>query len=184
MPTPLSRPTIKQVLASYPAPPFSFVFPHFLTVSRYGKWTVKKMAKLISIPGRRPDDTRTCRTQEIVSACLPCVLFSYRPTYSLIKRDSSVSIVTTPRAERHPCNGRVFLCVTASVCLETHPATFSFHTGGDATMREADHSHPSIAEVTNVWSYTSKPLVFVTWYRYLYGRPTKCFFLCCLVQAL
>ena len=32
---------IKEVLASHPAPPFSFVFPHFLIqqISRYGNWT-------------------------------------------------------------------------------------------------------------------------------------------------
>jgi len=38
----LTTRVIKQVPASYPAPTFSFTFPHFLTphISRYGKWTV------------------------------------------------------------------------------------------------------------------------------------------------
>ena len=38
----LTTHAIKQVPASYPAPTFAFVFPHFLTpqISRYGKWTL------------------------------------------------------------------------------------------------------------------------------------------------
>jgi len=45
---PLTSSATKQVLASYPAPPFPFAFPHFRTsqITRYVNWTVLRRTEV------------------------------------------------------------------------------------------------------------------------------------------
>jgi hypothetical protein len=49
-----------------------------------------------------------------------------------------------------------------------HPASYSMVTGisfkgAKRLRRDADHSHPSSALVTNEWSYTSAPPIHPSW---------------------
>jgi len=84
-------------------------------------------------------------------------------------RNSSVSIITRPRAGRPVFGLEIFQFATASrpALRPTHPPiqwVRLLFPGVKRPEREADHSPPSSTKVKNAWSYTSThPYVCMTW---------------------
>jgi hypothetical protein len=117
-------------------------------------------------------------------------------SYNIKIRNSSVGIALgcglNDRGSRvrFPAGLGIFLFTTASRTalgftqppIQWVPGVLSL--GVKRPGREADHSHPSSAEVKNAWSYTSTPqYVFLAWCLVKH-RDTFTFYLICFVPYL
>jgi hypothetical protein len=97
--------------------------------------------------------------------------FLCRSAYSLMNRGISVNIASRPRAGRHRCGGRAFRFVTASrpALVPTQLSVLFLSETTQPCVKLIFHIH-LVPGLRMCGVIPRSPCVFMTWYRYLYGR--------------